>query len=111
MSWTEVCGLEELPTVGAAKADVDGVVVAVVRVENGTVHAINDTCTHGQVSLSEGEVIGIEIECWLHASRFDLITGRPTCLPATIAVAVYPVKIEDDVVYVDVTRTSNNQEM
>jgi nitrite reductase/ring-hydroxylating ferredoxin subunit len=46
------------------------------------------------------EVDGFTIECWLHNSRFDLRTGKPTGLPATQPVPVYPVKIEGDDVLV-----------
>jgi len=93
-----VCRLEDLPVGTAAQADVDGVVVAMVRDAEG------DRCTHADVSLSEGEVDGCTLECWLHGSRFDLRTGEPTGPPATVAVAVYPVKIDGDDVYVSVTK-------
>ena len=56
--------------------------------------------------LSEGDVEDCEIECWLHGSRFDLRTGKPTGLPATEPVAVYPVTVEGDDVLVDVTPRS-----
>ena len=72
---------------------VDGVPVALVHTE-GEVFAVNDVCSHADVSLSEGEVDGCTLECWLHGSRFDLRTGAPTGLPATVPVAVYPVTIE-----------------
>lgn len=100
--FVRVCTLDELPKVGAALADIDGVRVCIARDSDGHVHAINDMCTHGNVSLSEGEVDGCTIECWLHGSRFDLNTGAPTGLPATVPVAVYPVKIDGDDVYVAV---------
>ncbi len=99
-----VCRLEDLPVGTAAQADVDGVVVAMVRDAEGGVHALDDRCTHADVSLSEGEVDGCTLECWLHGSRFDLRTGEPTGPPATVAVAVYPVKIDGDDVYVSVTK-------
>ena len=57
-------------------------------------YAVHDKCSHADVSLSEGEVDGCTLECWLHGSRFDLRTGEPTGLPATEPVAVYPVKID-----------------
>ena len=53
-----------------------------------------------QIALSEGEVDGCTLECWLHGSRFDLRTGEPTGLPATEPVPVYPVEIRDGDVYV-----------
>jgi len=99
-----VCRLDDLPVGSATQADVDGVLVAMVRDAEGGVHAVDDRCTHADVSLSEGEVDGCTLECWLHGSRFDLDTGEPTGPPATVAVAVYPVKIDGDDVYVSVTK-------
>lgn len=82
-----------------------GVPVAVVRCEDGSVHAVGDTCTHADVSLSEGEVEDCALECWLHASRFDLRTGEPLSLPAVRPVPVFPVTLDGDEVLVDVTTT------
>ena len=50
------------------------------------------------------------IECWLHGSRFDLRTGKPTGLPATAPIATFPVEVRDrltDGIYVDTTTTLN----
>ena len=99
------CALDDLPEVGAIQVIIAGEMIAVVRDENGDVHAISDMCTHATVPLSEGEVEDCTIECWLHGSRFDLRTGEPTGLPAITPVDVYPVTIEGDDVYVDTSRT------
>ncbi len=72
---------------------VAGIPLAVVRVGD-EVFAIDDHCSHAEVSLSEGEVSGCEIECWLHGSRFDLRTGEPSGPPAFEPIATYPVHIE-----------------
>ena len=48
------------------------------------------------MALSEGDVTGCEIECWLHGSSFDLRTGEPLSLPATVPVPVYPVIVSGD---------------
>ncbi|GAB3116069.1 non-heme iron oxygenase ferredoxin subunit [Janibacter alkaliphilus] len=95
-----VCALDELPEVGAARAEIDGRVVAIVRAEDGSVHCIDDECTHGKVSLAEGEVEGCQIECWLHGSTFDLRTGAPSGLPATVPVVVHQVEVVDGDVHV-----------
>ncbi|HEY7722824.1 MAG TPA: non-heme iron oxygenase ferredoxin subunit [Pedococcus sp.] len=105
--FVRVCRLDELPEVGVAAADVNGTIVAIARDEDGHVHAVNDTCTHANVSLSEGELEGCTLECWLHGSRFDLATGEPSGPPATVPVAVYPVKIDGDDVYVAVPGQKN----
>ena len=103
MAYERACALAEIPAGEALAATVDGVELAVVR--NGDdVYAIYDECSHAAIPLSEGEVEGCEIECWLHGSMFDLRTGKPTNLPATEPVDIYPVKVEDGAVYVDVHR-------
>jgi len=102
-----VASREDLEPGETLRLELDGpdgslVEVALVRAEDGEYYAINDVCSHGQVSLSEGEVEGTTLECWLHGSTFDLRTGRPTGLPATRAVPTYPVTYDGDDVLVDV---------
>jgi 3-phenylpropionate/trans-cinnamate dioxygenase ferredoxin subunit len=97
--WVRVCAAADVPE-GAAKAvEVGNNPVCVVR-SNGTFYAIRDVCSHADVALSDGEVEDGTIECWLHGSRFDLTTGKPTGLPATQPVPVYPVKHDGDDVLV-----------
>jgi nitrite reductase/ring-hydroxylating ferredoxin subunit len=105
VTYLRVCSLSELEEDTPKRVDVDGVPVSVVRTD-GEVFAINDICSHANVSLSEGEVEDCRIECWLHGSSFDLRTGKPSGLPATKPVPVYPVKIEGDDVLVSVTQES-----
>ena len=99
-----VCSADDLPTVGAVQAEIGGKRVAIVRDSEGDIHAIDDTCSHANVSLSEGDVEGSAIECWLHGSRFDLRSGKPIGLPAITPIAVYPVKIDGGDVFVSVTK-------
>ncbi|MDQ3484504.1 MAG: non-heme iron oxygenase ferredoxin subunit [Actinomycetota bacterium] len=70
--------------------------------------ALQDLCSHAAVALSEGEVDDCTVECWLHGSRFDLRSGKPTGLPATEPVATFPVEVREDGVYVDVATTLND---
>ena len=97
--FVRVAALSELEADTPTRVLVGDVPVSVVLAE-GEVFAINDICSHANVSLSEGEVEDCYIECWLHGSSFDLRTGKPTGMPATEPVPVYPVKIEDDDVLV-----------
>jgi 3-phenylpropionate/trans-cinnamate dioxygenase ferredoxin subunit len=78
-----------------------GRTICLARNEQGAIFAINDECTHEKYSLSEGELIGNEIECPQHSSRFDLFNGKPTGLPAMIPVEVFATVIEGDDVFVD----------
>ena len=107
MSEKIACHASDLAPGAALRVDLkrdDGVVhaFAVVRSEDGDVYAIDDTCTHAEVSLSEGDIDGCEIECWAHGSRFDLRTGEPHELPAMTPVNTYPVRVDGDDILVDV---------
>jgi len=85
------------------------VAVAVVRADDGTFYAMGDECTHGEVSLSEGEVRGCLVECWAHGSSFDARTGEPKDFPAITAVPVYPVRIDGEQVLVDVDNATTSE--
>ena len=101
-----VCSVNDVAAESAIPVEVprngSTVELAIVH-SNGAFYAIYDECSHASIALSEGEVEGCEIECWLHGSRFDLRTGKPTGLPATEPVPIYPVQVDADDVLVDVT--------
>ena len=103
MSGVIVAALADLAPGSATRFDVGGRKVAVVRIGDD-VYAIGDTCSHADVSLSEGEVWADDcaIECWKHGSRFDLRTGHPDTLPATVPVPVYVARVEAGQVVIDV---------
>lgn len=104
MTLHRACPLADVPDGGAHRVDLEGQPIAVVRVGDD-VFAIGDTCSHQRISLSEGEVDvrSLEIECWKHGSCFSLKTGEPSSLPANKPVPVYPVTVEGDDVYVEIT--------
>lgn len=105
MTYLKACALSELEENTPKRVELDGTPVSIVSTE-GEVFAINDVCSHANVSLSEGEVEDCMIECWLHGSAFDLRTGKPSGLPATRPVPVYPVKIEEGDVLVSLPQES-----
>jgi 3-phenylpropionate/trans-cinnamate dioxygenase ferredoxin subunit len=105
MAFVRVCSVEELEDESALAVVIEGEPVAVVRSE-GEFFAIRDVCSHADVPLSEGDVEECAIECWLHGSRFDLRSGKPTGLPAIKPVPVYPVRIEGLDVLVSITQES-----
>jgi 3-phenylpropionate/trans-cinnamate dioxygenase ferredoxin subunit len=101
--FVKICAVDDIAEGTSISASIDGLEIAIVHASDGNVYAIRDECSHAAVPLSEGEVEGCTLECWLHGSRFDLRTGNPTGLPATVAVPVYPVEIRDGFVFVSVT--------
>jgi 3-phenylpropionate/trans-cinnamate dioxygenase ferredoxin subunit len=100
MSFQRACSYAELVDGRPHRVEVDGLDVAMVR-EGDEVFAIEDECSHASVALSEGDVEGCTIECWMHGSRFDLRTGKPLGPPATEPVPVFPVRIDGDDVHID----------
>jgi 3-phenylpropionate/trans-cinnamate dioxygenase ferredoxin subunit len=105
MTTDRVCGLSDLdPEGGVRRVEVGGTPIALVRVGD-KVYALNDICSHAEVSLSGGEVDLDEcaLECPKHGSLFSLETGEALSLPAVKPVATYPVEIDGDDVLVSST--------
>lgn len=106
MGFERVCAVEDVPTDEGLAVVVGDLEVVVARGDD-EFFALQNLCSHAAVPLSEGEVEDCQIECWLHGSRFDLRTGKPTGLPATEPVATFPVDVRTDGVYVDTSETLN----
>ncbi|MGH9133715.1 MAG: Rieske (2Fe-2S) protein [Ilumatobacteraceae bacterium] len=104
MSPTVVCALDELAPGTVRRFEIDGVAVAVVRIDDD-VYALGDVCSHANVSLSGGDVWTDEreLECPKHGSTFDLATGEPVTLPATQPVPVFEASVVDGDITVTVT--------
>lgn len=96
-----VCSVSELVQDQATRVVVDGTPIALVRDSTGEIHAIGDTCTHGDISLAEGFVEDGTLECWAHGSKFALETGKPLTLPAYEPVPVFVVDVVGDDVFID----------
>ncbi|MGW9268608.1 Rieske 2Fe-2S domain-containing protein [Microbacterium sp. NPDC055599] len=101
MTAERVCAVSDLEQDTPLRVEPGGVPITVIKDGAGVIHAIGDTCTHGDISLSEGFVEGDTVECWAHGSAFSLITGKPQNLPAYEPVPVYVVEIDGDDVLID----------
>ena len=101
MAFVRACAATDVADGQAIRVEVEGLDVAIVR--NGDdFYAIEDECSHAAVALSEGDVEGCEIECWMHGSRFDLRTGKPIGPPATEPVPIFPVQVDGTDVLIDI---------
>jgi 3-phenylpropionate/trans-cinnamate dioxygenase ferredoxin subunit len=101
VTFVKVCSVDDVAKGEVIAAKVDDADVAIVRADDDSFYAIKDECSHANIALSEGEVDDCTLECWLHGSRFDLRTGKPSGPPATEPVPVYPVEIRDGDIYVN----------
>jgi len=93
--------LDQIAEGKPVRIEKDGKTICVARVGD-EVFAVADTCTHSDASLSEGEVTGFKIECWLHGAEFDLRTGQALTLPANIPLETYAVSIDGNAVTVKI---------
>ena len=92
----------DIPVGGVKAIDVRGTPIAVANV-NGTLYAFDDTCTHEQCSLAEGELLaGTTVTCICHGSEFDVRTGKVLAPPATEPVKVYRTRIAGDALEIEV---------
>ncbi len=96
----KICQIGELKEAVPYRAEMDGYKVALVMIQE-KIYAINDICSHEDVSLSEGEVDIEEcaLECWKHGSLFSLKTGEALSLPATKSVETYEVTVSGEDVF------------
>ena len=96
-----ICPADDNKPGNALRVTIENHPIALVRLEDGNFRAIDDKCSHGEISLSEGFVEDETLECWAHGAKFDLNTGVPLSLPAYEAVKIYEVIIENEEVYVE----------
>lgn len=101
MGWHAVADDAALGDDEALGVRVGDIPVAIVRA-GGALHAVHNVCTHQYALLSDGYVEDGCIECALHQGRFELTTGNAMCAPVTEPIRVYPVKVEDGKILVDV---------
>ena len=104
MALVKVARAGDIPEGEARGFALDGREIAVANLGDGQFRAVDDICSHAHSHLSEGEVdVDFEtIECPKHGSTFDLDTGKPRTLPATMPVRAYKVKVEDDDILIEV---------
>ena len=99
----EVGQTSDIPEGEARRFTADRIDIAIANLGDGVFLAVDDICSHAESSLSEGEVDTEDetIECPRHGSTFDLRTGKPRTLPATLPVLTFPVKVEGDTLLIE----------
>jgi nitrite reductase/ring-hydroxylating ferredoxin subunit/uncharacterized membrane protein len=92
--WSAVADAADLEDGVPTQVDVGGLELLVVR-RNGSVHVLEDRCTHRGAPLSDGNVVDGCIECPWHTSRFDLEDGTVRQGPASIPQPAYETRVVD----------------
>ena len=92
-----VAKVSEIPVGTGKKFVVKGKTIAIFNVD-GKFYAIDDTCSHAEASLSEGELEGKAIVCPWHGAKFDLESGWALTLPAVEGLKTYTVTVEGEAI-------------
>ena len=91
----------DIPRGGLALIDIGGTRITVANVD-GNFYAFDDACTHEQCSLAEGDLEGPRVICMCHGAEFDVRTGAVLAPPATVPLKIYPVRVADDTLHIEV---------
>jgi nitrite reductase/ring-hydroxylating ferredoxin subunit len=95
----ELCSTAEVAVGTALKVETEGLAVAVFNLD-GEFYVIDDQCTHGPGSLSEGYIDGDIVECDFHNGAFNIKTGEVAAPPCMIPVRTYPTTVSEGKVYI-----------
>lgn len=94
--WVAVLRADDLQEGEPVAVSLEGRAVALYRA-GGTpdaVYATDDTCSHMQASLAEGEQQGFIVTCPRHGGQFDIRSGQAVRFPAVAPIATFPVQIQ-----------------
>ncbi len=100
-AWIDVAGKDDVTKDDVVGIDINEKSIALYQVE-GEIYATDNICTHGNARLCDGFLEGHEIECPLHQGKFDIRNGKAMCAPLTEDIRIYPVKIENGRVLVEI---------
>ena len=93
--WVKICDAGHLGQEDVIRFDHNHRTYAIYQTKEGSYHATDGICTHGNTHLAEGLVIGNLIECPKHNGRFNFKDGSPVRKPVCTALKTYSVKCED----------------
>ena len=101
-NWIEAASNDEVPEQGTMQVNCGSETICLYKIGD-IVYATQDECSHGSASLSEGFIVAeCLIECPLHQGSFDIKTGKAVSVPCKDDIRVYPVKIENGKVFIQV---------
>ena len=101
-NWLEVSDESGIEVEDIVRFDHDNKTYCVYKLEDGY-YATDGFCTHEAVHLEDGLVMDDEIECPMHQGIFNIKTGEAISPPACEDIKTYPVKVENDLVYINIS--------
>ena len=101
-NWVEVANANSIEMEDLIRFDYGDKTFCIYRLEDGY-YATDGMCTHEAVHLEDGLVMDDEIECPMHQGIFNIKTGEAISPPACEDIKTYPVKVENDLVYINIS--------
>ena len=92
--WVLAATLDQLPSGSVIGIELHGRDLALSNVD-GSIHCIDNVCTHAYALLSDGWLEGTVLECPLHGGQFDVVTGKALCAPVIEDLVVYRTRTTD----------------
>ena len=98
--WTPITSLDNIPVQEGRAVKVGDIEIAIFHLKD-RVRTIENRCPHMGGPLCDGIVAGSSVVCPLHGRRFDLETGMPVRATEPDCVAIFPTRVENGIIYVD----------
>jgi len=99
--WIDVCHIDDLDKEDVIRLDFDEKTFAIYKTKNLNIYATDGICTHGKTHLSDGLVIGDQIECPKHNGRFNVKDGTVERPPVCLGLKTYETKIIENIIWVN----------
>jgi nitrite reductase/ring-hydroxylating ferredoxin subunit len=100
--WLRALPVAELAAGSMRCVDLDGVPVLLIHGKDGALSALHNICSHAYARMDEGRLRANRVICPLHGASFDIRSGAVLGAPATAPLAVYPVRVADEHIEVQV---------
>jgi 3-phenylpropionate/trans-cinnamate dioxygenase ferredoxin component len=100
--WIRACHIDDIDREDVRAFSHDGHAYAIYRADDGQCFATDGLCTHEQVELADGLVIGHIIECPKHNGRFDYRTGVGKGAPICENLRTYAARVDNDTVWIEI---------
>ena len=105
--WRTVAAVQDIASGKTLCVNVDGREILLCHTSDG-VYAVDNLCTHAAARLCEGKLKGHRILCPLHGAAFDVRDGSALTRPASVALATYPVRVDEDGISLVLTVAGDN---
>jgi nitrite reductase/ring-hydroxylating ferredoxin subunit len=91
-SWRRAADLEDFGSARKIVRQIDGKSILLCRLDAG-VFAVSNVCTHLNMPMAGGRLMGGQIHCPFHGACFDVRTGAAMSGPAVTSLQCYPVEV------------------